>query len=91
MSSQVWSDVDGLVRSTPILCPALQVHMVTDAVPKPVRITIRVQVIALNVLLDKLHTLGTEAVVITCSAPTNEKIRMRLATIISSIKQVWIG
>jgi hypothetical protein len=91
MSSQVWSDVDGPVRSTPILCPALQVHMVADAVPKPVRITIRVQVIALDVLLDKLHTLGTEAAVITCSAPANEKIRMRLATIISSIEQVWIG
>jgi hypothetical protein len=83
--------MDGLVRSTPILYPALQIHMVADAVPKLVRITIRVQVIALNVLLDKLHTLGTEAAVITYSAPTNEKIRMRLATIISSIKQVWIG
>jgi hypothetical protein len=48
-------------------------------------------VIALEVSLDKLDALGMEAAVTACSAPANEKIRMRLATIISSIEQVWIG
>jgi len=90
MNSQVWSDVDSPVRSTSILCPALQVHIVADAVPEPVRIAIRVQVITLNVFLDKINALGIETTVIAYSAFANEKIRMRLATIISSIKQVWI-
>jgi hypothetical protein len=48
-------------------------------------------VIALEVSLDKLDALGTEAAVIACSAPANEKIRMRLLTIVSSIEGVWIG
>jgi hypothetical protein len=91
MNSQVWSDIDGPVRSSPVLCPVLQIHMAADAVPKPVRIAIRVQVITLDVLLDKFDALGIEAAVIACSAFANEKIRMRLATIISSIEQVWIG
>jgi hypothetical protein len=47
-------------------------------------------VITLNVLLDKLNALGIEAIVIAYSAFANEKIQMRLATIFSSIKQVWI-
>jgi hypothetical protein len=64
--------------------------MVTDAVPKLVQIAIRVQVITLDVFLDKLDALGMETAVIACSAFANEKIRMRLATTISSIKQVWI-
>jgi uncharacterized protein YigA (DUF484 family) len=51
------------------------------AVPKPVRVAIQVQVIALDVLLDKLDTLGTEAAVIACSAPANEKIQMRLTNV----------
>jgi hypothetical protein len=41
--------------------------------------------------LDKLESSGIEAAVIAYSASASEKIRMRLATIISSIEQVWIG
>jgi hypothetical protein len=48
-------------------------------------------VITLQVSSDKLNALGMEAAVIVCSAPANEKIRMRLTTIISSIKQVSLG
>jgi hypothetical protein len=48
-------------------------------------------VTTLDVLLDKFDALGIEAAVIAYSAFANEKIRMRLATIISSIEQVWIG
>jgi hypothetical protein len=48
-------------------------------------------VIALEVSLDKLDALGIEAAVIACSAFANGKTRMRLATIIYSIEQVWIG
>jgi hypothetical protein len=54
-------------------------------------IAIRIQVITLDVLLNKLDALGIEAAVIACSAFANEKIRMRFATIFSSIEQVWIG
>jgi len=60
--------------------------MAADAVPKPVWIAIRVQVITLDVMLDKFDALGIEAAVIACSAFANEKIRMTLATIISSIE-----
>lgn len=84
-------DIDCPIGPIPILCPTLQAYMQADPIPYPVWAMVRFPVFARDVLLHKPGALGMKAAVLACGASADEEMRMRLAAIPPSIKEIGVG
>jgi hypothetical protein len=82
--------VDGPIPATPVLCPALYTHIVTDAILEPVWPITCTGMVLCEMSLYKLVTFGEEVAMTTCCALADGEMWMGLTPVLASLEEVWV-